>query len=133
VQLQEAESQIITHYEVYEEPPSDQRLLVPAAEAHCKKLGRVPRLVVADAGYYSGANEDAGEAMGVDYLSIPNRNTRSDERRKCKRVDGSRMARSGVSDARAGREPYKGFAAAAHSGRESTARNQSKYRRCRNG
>ena len=45
VQLQEAESQIITHYEVYEERPSDQRLLVPAVEAHRRKLGRVPRLL----------------------------------------------------------------------------------------
>lgn len=82
VQLQEAESQIITHYEVYEERPSDQRLLVPAVEAHRRKLGRVPRLVAADAGYYSQANEKAVQELGVDYVSIPNRNTRSEERRK---------------------------------------------------
>lgn len=80
--MQEAESQIITHYEVYEERPSDQRLLVPAVEAHRRKLGRVPRLVAADAGYYSQANEKAVQELGVDYVSIPNRNTRSEERRK---------------------------------------------------
>jgi IS5 family transposase len=81
VQLHEAESQIITHYEVYEERMSDQRLLVPAVEAR-RKLGRVPRLVATDAGYYSHANEEAVQEMGVDYVSIPNRNMRSEERRK---------------------------------------------------
>jgi len=82
VQLQEAENQIITHYEVYDRRPADQRLLIPAVEAHQRKLGRVPRLVAADAGYYSRANEEAVREMGVDYLSIPNRSTRSEERRK---------------------------------------------------
>jgi IS5 family transposase len=82
VQLQEAENQIITHYEVYDHRPADQRLLIPAVEAHQRKLGRVPRLVAADAGYYSRANEEAIKKMGVDYVSIPNRSTRSEERRK---------------------------------------------------
>jgi IS5 family transposase len=82
VQLQEAENQMITHYEVYDHRPADQRLLIPAVETHQRKLGRVPRLVAADAGYYSRANEEAVRAMGVDYVSIPNRSTRSDERRK---------------------------------------------------
>jgi transposase, IS5 family len=82
VQLQEAENQIITHYEVYENRPADQRLLIPAVETHARKLGRVPRLVAADAGYYSRANEEAAKNMGVRYVSIPNRSTRSEERRK---------------------------------------------------
>lgn len=82
VQLQEAENQIITHYEVYDERVADQRLLIPAVETHQRKLGRVPRLVVADAGYYSRANEDAVQEMGVAYVSIPNRSTRGAERRK---------------------------------------------------
>lgn len=81
VQLQEAENQIITHYEVYDHRPADQRLLIPAVQTHQRKLGRVPRLVAADAGYYSRANEEAAKEMGVDWVSIPNRNTRSEERR----------------------------------------------------
>ena len=81
MQLQEAENQIITHYEVYEERPADQRLLIPAVETHQRKLGRAPRLVAADAGYYSRANEDAVKELGVDYISIPNRSTRSEQRR----------------------------------------------------
>jgi IS5 family transposase len=82
VQVQEAENQIITNYEVYEERVADQRLLIPAVETHQRKLGRVPRLVAADAGYYSRANEEAVQEMGVDYVSVPNRSTRSQERRK---------------------------------------------------
>jgi IS5 family transposase len=82
VQVQEAENQIITHYEVFDERPSDQRLLVAAVETHQQKLGRVPRLVAADAGFYSRANEEAVQQIGVAYVSIPNRNTRSEERRR---------------------------------------------------
>ncbi len=82
VELQEAENQIITHYEVYEERPSDQHLLLPAVEAHRRKLGRVPGWVAADAGFYSRANEEGAQALGVKYVSIPNRNTRSEERRR---------------------------------------------------
>jgi hypothetical protein len=73
VQLREAENQIITHYEVYEERPSDRHLLLPAVEAHRRKLGRAPRWVAADAGYYSRANEEGAHALGVKYVSVPNR------------------------------------------------------------
>jgi IS5 family transposase len=85
VQLQEAENQIITHYEVYDHRPADQRLLIPAVETHERKRGRVPRLVAADAGYYSRAHEEAVKEMGVRYVSIPNRSTPSEERRKLQR------------------------------------------------
>lgn len=82
VQVQEAESQIITHYEVYDRRPSDQHLLLPAVEAHQHKFGRPPRLIAADAGYYSHANEEGAHALGVKQVSIPNRNTRSEARRQ---------------------------------------------------
>src|SRR5262252_6420074 len=48
VEVQEAENQIITHYEVFEKRTSDQRLLLPAIRAHQRKLGRVPGWVAAD-------------------------------------------------------------------------------------
>ena len=51
VELQEAENQIITHYQVYQERPSDRQLLLPAVEAHRRKLGRVPGWVAADASF----------------------------------------------------------------------------------
>ena len=82
VKLQEAENQIIVDYEVYERRPSDTELLIPAIEVHAAKLGRVPRLVAADAGFYSGKNETAAKAKGVKRVCIPNRSTKSAERRR---------------------------------------------------
>ena len=82
VQLQEAENQVITHYEVFAQRPSDRELLLPAVEAHQQKLGRLPKLVAADAGFYSAAQEQAVQEKGVKWVAVPNRNTRSAERKK---------------------------------------------------
>src|SRR6202008_4278087 len=80
--LQEADNQIITHYDLFEKRTSDQRLLLPAIAAHQRKLGRVPGWVAADAGFYSRVNEEEAKALGVKYVPIPNRNTRSEQRRR---------------------------------------------------
>ena len=82
VQVQEAENQIITNYRVFAERPSDRELLVPAVEEHQRRFGRVPRTVAADAGFYSQANETKVLEMGVRWVSVPNRSTHSQERRK---------------------------------------------------
>src|SRR6266403_1923393 len=82
VKLQEAENQIIVDYEVYDRRPSDSDLLIAAIEIHQAKLGRMPRLVAADAGFYSAKNEAAAKAMGVKRVCIPNRSTKSPERKR---------------------------------------------------
>ena len=82
VKLQEAENQIVIDYEVYDQRPSDSDLLVPAIEIHQAKLGRTPRLVAADAGFYSAKNETAAKARGVKCVCIPNRSTKSAERKR---------------------------------------------------
>jgi transposase, IS5 family len=81
VKIQEAENQIVTHVEVYEERPHDSALLVNAVEIHKEQIGETPHLVAADAGFYSQANEKRLEKMGVKNVSVPNRNTRSEQRR----------------------------------------------------
>jgi transposase, IS5 family len=81
VKIQEAENQIITHYEVYNQRPSDASLLVDAVEKHREQTGRIPHTVAADSGFYTQANEKQLEASGVKRISIPNRKTRSPERR----------------------------------------------------
>jgi transposase, IS5 family len=81
VKIQEAENQIITHDEVYDERPSDASLLVDAVAKHHQQTGRVPHTVAADSGFYTQANEKQLEAAGVKRVSIPNRKTRSSERR----------------------------------------------------
>ena len=64
VKLQEAENQIIVGHEVYAWRPNDGDLLIPAIATQEAKLGRVPRLVAADAGFYSGKNEAAAKSDG---------------------------------------------------------------------
>ncbi len=82
VKLQEAENQIVIDYEVYDQRPNDSDLLIAAIEIHQARLGRTPRLVAADAGFYSAKNEAAAKAMGVKRICIPNRSTKSPERKR---------------------------------------------------
>ena len=79
VKIQEAEQQIVTHYEVYDERPSDTDLLVPAIDVHQQQFGRPPRLVTADAGFFSLRNEVDARERGVKRVAIPN--ARHQERR----------------------------------------------------
>jgi IS5 family transposase len=81
IKVQEAEGQIIVDYEVFEKRPSDSDLLAPAIQIHQQRLGRVPDLVAADAAFYSAAGEKAAHQLGVKYVSVPNRSTKSKERK----------------------------------------------------
>lgn len=80
VKIQEAEA-IITAYEIFDKRPNDSDLLIPAVESHRQQFGRAPHLATADSAFYSKANEDAAYEAGVKRVAIPNRNTRSSERR----------------------------------------------------
>jgi IS5 family transposase len=82
VKLQEVENQIVIDFEVYDRRPNDATLLIPAIETHEAVLGRTPRLVAADAGFYSAKNEAAAKAKGVKRVCIPNRSTKSATRRR---------------------------------------------------
>ena len=62
--------------------PNDADLLIPAIATHEAKLGRVPRLVAADAASYSGRNTVAAKAMGVKRVCVPNRSSKNPERRR---------------------------------------------------
>ena len=74
VKLQEAENQIITDYTMG-------RWGV-ALGPHQALLGRTPHLVAADAAFYSAKNETAAKAKGVKRVCIPNRSTKSLERKR---------------------------------------------------
>jgi IS5 family transposase len=82
VKIQEAENQIVTAYEVYDQRPSDRDLLIPAVKTHEQRLDRVPEIVAGDAGFYSFHGEAEILAMGVKRVSIPNHSTKSPERRR---------------------------------------------------
>lgn len=82
VKIQEAEAQIITQYEVYAARPSDSDLLLPAIDMHQQIVGRMPYLVTADAAFFSQCNENAAHARGVKRVAIPNRSSRSAQRKR---------------------------------------------------
>jgi len=82
VKLQEAENQIIIDYEVYVRRPNDSDLLLPAIDTHQALLGRAPHLAAADTAFYSANNEAAAKAKGVKRVCIPNRSTKSPERKR---------------------------------------------------
>src|SRR5580658_1334069 len=82
VKIQEAENQIISHFEVYAERPGDRQLLVPAIEVHQRRFGRIPAWVAADAGFHSQQNEKTAGTMGVRWFSVPNQKTKSAERKR---------------------------------------------------
>ncbi len=81
VKIQEAEQQIVTHYEVYDQRPSDSDLLAPSLEVHEKQFGHAPRLVTADAGFFSAHNEANAHERGVRRVAIPYLGTKNVERR----------------------------------------------------
>jgi IS5 family transposase len=57
-------------------------LLIPAIDSHQKQLGRVPRLVAADAAFYSASNEKTAHEKGGQRVCVPHRNTQSAERKR---------------------------------------------------
>jgi IS5 family transposase len=85
VKIQEAENQIVTHFEVFAERPADSTLLLPSIQVHQQRLGRIPRAVAPDAGFYSCENERAGRALGVKWMSVPNKKTKSADRKLLQR------------------------------------------------
>lgn len=82
VKIQEAENQIIIHYEVCDRRPADSTLLAPSLEQHVKHFGRVPEMMAADPGFFSAANETMAEEMGVRRVSIPSHGTKSPARKQ---------------------------------------------------
>lgn len=82
VKIQEAENQIVTHYEVFEERPSDSALLTPSIERHIQQFGHAPRMAAADAGFFSAANEAKAEELGVKWVAVPSQATKSQQRKQ---------------------------------------------------
>jgi IS5 family transposase len=81
VKIQEAENQIVTHYEVYDRRPADSELLVPSLDVHQRQFGQSPRLVAADAGFFSKRNEAEAHGRGVKQVAVSNLSTKSAERK----------------------------------------------------
>jgi IS5 family transposase len=94
IRIQEAENQIITDYEVCEQRPADSTLLIKSIDSHQETFGRVPHTVATDAGFYSAANEIDATKMGVKRVAIPNRSTKSAERKALQKKRWFRKAQA---------------------------------------
>ena len=82
VKVQEAEGQIVTHFEVYAQRPADSNLLTPAIEIHQQRTGRIPDLVADDAGFHEAKNKAAARQAGLKRVSVPSCFTKSAELRR---------------------------------------------------
>jgi len=82
VLLVEAENQIVTSYRICEGNPADAGLLMEGLESHIAVVGRAPKLLVADSGFFSAANEKRAMELGVGKVAIPRKGTKSVERLK---------------------------------------------------
>jgi len=82
VLVAEAENQIVTTYKICEGNPADATLLIEGLESHIAVVGRAPKLLVADSGFFSAANEKKVIELGVGKVSIPRKGTKSAERLK---------------------------------------------------
>lgn len=80
--IQEAENQIITHYQVCDQRPADSTLLEGCLEQHVEQFERAPERVAADPGFFSAANESKAQQMGVNRVSIPSHDTKSPARKQ---------------------------------------------------
>ncbi len=77
LKVQEAENQVVTDFEVYDQRPADSDLLIPAIETHEQITGRIPDLAAGDAGFYSAKNVAKAQEAGVKRVSVPSRSTKS--------------------------------------------------------
>lgn len=82
VLIQEAENQIVTHYQVCDQRPADSTLLEGCLKQHIEQFGQAPKRVAADAGFFSAANESQAEQMGVTRVAIPSHDTKSPARKQ---------------------------------------------------
>ena len=82
VLIQEAENQIVTHYQVCEQRPADSTLLEGCLQQHLQNFGYAPQQIAADPGFFSAANESKAHEMGVNRVSIPSHDTKSPARKQ---------------------------------------------------
>jgi transposase, IS5 family len=82
VLIQEAENQIVTHYEVCDLRPADSTLLEGCLEQHVEQFGHAPQQIAADPGFFSAANESKAHEVGVSRVSIPSHDTKSPARKQ---------------------------------------------------
>ncbi len=93
VWLSEVEGGIVTGYRILEGNPADEKQLLPTLEDHLRLFGDPPRLVAADRGVYSSANEEAAQEMGVKRVALPKKGAKDAQRQRHEQQGWFRRAR----------------------------------------
>ncbi len=83
--LDEVEGGIISRYEVLKGNPADQEAVQPSLEHHKSLFKQPPRLLAADRGCWSEANEKAAMSTGVEQVCLPKPGYKSAERQEYER------------------------------------------------
>jgi len=80
VQIEEIEHGIVSGYKVYKGNPSDRELVEDAVVRHTRVLGKAPKEISADRGYYKSTTDANLKALGVQIVCIPKIGRKSKER-----------------------------------------------------
>ncbi len=80
--LAESAQGLITHYEVLEGNPSDEKHVEPSLQRHREIFGHAPNLYGTDRGFYNENNLQACKQAGVRVVSIPQRGGQKTPRRQ---------------------------------------------------
>ncbi len=80
--LAESAQGLITHYEVLEGNPNDEKHVEPSLQRHREIFGHAPNLYGTDRGFYNENNLQACKQAGVRVVSIPQRGGQKTPRRQ---------------------------------------------------
>src|SRR5207245_605569 len=98
VLIQEAENQIVPHYQVCEQRPADSTLLEGCLEQHIEQFGRAPERVATDPGFFSAANKSKAQQIGVSRVSIASHDTKRPASRLIRKGKASKPTEFGKDD-----------------------------------
>jgi IS5 family transposase len=80
VRIDEVENGIVSNYYIAPNNLADQQQWKPALEGHQRMFERAPRLAAADRGFWSAANEQLAQTLGVKQTVLPGRGPLSEKR-----------------------------------------------------
>src|SRR5204862_7174573 len=78
--IDEVENGIVSNYDIAPNNLADQQQWKPALEGHQRMFERAPRLAAADRGFWSAANEQLAQTLGVKQTVLPGRGRLSEKR-----------------------------------------------------
>jgi IS5 family transposase len=85
VLIQEAESGVVTGWQMHEGNPPDQTMLEDAIGRHEDVFGKAPRELAADRGFHLTGQDEGLRERGIEHVSIPVKGNKTDMRKRTER------------------------------------------------